>query len=185
MKFRSWLLALVCSLAVDATLAADKRIPMDTGDSFVIQWGADWEVGAPLPKAPQGTVTIHGPDSKLWRMTFAPLPLHPTLTGDTGNLRIYVRTLARGLENGGAQVDSEHKEIAGAQCRGFYFGVHDSRKKTRTQIEQIGGVYTDGWTGALSLSSRAYLFEVVWNEGGEAAAKAALAAVKTARIQRT
>ena len=183
MTLRSWWLTLAFALMASSAGAADKRVPMDTGNTFVINWGADWEVGSSLPKAPPGTVTIHGPDSKLWRLTFAPLPLHPTLTGDTGNLRIYVRTLARGLENGGAEVDSEHKEIAGGQCRGFYFGVRDLRKKTKAQIEQIGGAYTHGWTGALSLSSRAYLFEAVWNEGGEAAAKAALAAVKTARIQ--
>jgi len=34
----------------------------------------------------------------------------------------------------------------------------------------------------LSISSRAYLFEVVWNKGGEGAANAALAALKTVRI---
>ncbi len=63
------------------------------------------------------------------------LPPRPTLAGDTGNLRIYVRN------------------------------------------------YTDGYTGALSISSRAYLFEVVWNKGGETAANSALAELKTVSIQ--
>jgi hypothetical protein len=182
MNIRSLLLVLIV-LTSGTALAADKRVPMDTGDTFVINWGADWEVGVPLPKSPPGTVTIHGPDAKLWRLTFAPLPLHPTLTGDTGNLRIYVRTLARGMENAGVRVEPDHQEIAGARSRGFYFKASDTRKKTKAQIEQAGGEYTQAWTGALSLSSRAYLFGVEWIEGGEVAAKAALAAVKTARIE--
>jgi hypothetical protein len=37
--------------------------------------------------------------------------------------------------------------------------------------------------GALSINSRAYLFEVIWNKGGETAANTALAAIKTIRIQ--
>ena len=56
-------------------------------------------------------------------------------------------------------------------------------RRPRPQIKQTGGDYTDAYTGALSISSRAYLFEVVWNKGGEAAANAALAALKTVRIQ--
>ena len=46
-----------------------------------------------------------------------------------------------------------------------------------------GGEYTETYTGALSINSKAYLFEVVWNKGGEAAANTALAALKTVRIQ--
>ena len=183
MKLRSLFSTLAFALLSAACFAADKRIPMDTGETFIIRWGADWEVGATLPKSLFGTVTIHGADSNLWRLTFAPLPPHPTLTADTGNLRMYVRAMARGLDMAGAQVDEEHHAISGPQSRGFYFTVRDTRKKTKARIEEDGGDYTHAWVGALSLSSRAYLFEVAWIEGSEAAAKAALAAVKTARVQ--
>ena len=168
---------------VTAASAADKPITLDSGDTLTIKWGADWVVGAPLPESPFGTVTIHGPDPLLWRMTLAPLPPHPTLTGDTGNLRIYVRNMARGLENGGVEVDAEHRTLEGANARGFYFKAHDSRKKTKAQIKQTGGAYTDGYTGALSIGARPYLFEVVWNKGGETAANTSLASLKTVRIK--
>jgi len=84
---------------------------------------------------------------------------------------------------GGVQVDEEQKAIEGVNARGFYFKAHDLRPKTKAQIKTAGGHYTDTYTGALSINSKAYLFEVVWNKGGEAAANSALAALKTVRVQ--
>ena len=172
----------LAAFAVSAS-AADKRFKMEGGDTLVIKAGDDWVAGDQMADSPFGTFTIHGPDKTQWRLTLAPLPPHPTLTGDTGNLRIYVRNMARAMDNGGVQVDEEQKTIEGANARGFYFKAHDSRKKTRQQIKSSGGEYTDAYTGALSINSRAYLFEVVWNAGSESAANAALAAIKTIRIQ--
>jgi len=183
MSLRGILLGLLMvTVSVTAT-AADKRFKMEGGDTLSIKGGDDWVMGEQVQDSPFGTLIIHGADKTQWRITFAPLPPHPTLTGDTGNLRIYVRSLARAMDNGGVQVDDEQKEISGASARGFYFKAHDSRKKTKQQIKATGGDYTDGYTGALSINSRAYLFEVVWNPGNEAAANAALAAIKTVRIQ--
>ena len=183
MSFRGIVLGLLLAAFAVSASAADKRFKMEGGDTLSIKGGDDWVMGEQLQDSPFGTLTIHGPDKTQWRITFAPLPPHPTLTGDTGNLRLYVRSLARAMDNGGVQVSEEQKEIAGASARGFYFKAHDSRKKTKQQIKATGGEYTDGYTGALSINSRAYLFEVVWNPGNEAAANAALAAIKTVRIQ--
>ena len=163
--------------------AADKRFKMEGGDTLVINAGADWVAGDVVPDSLFGTLTLHGSDKTLWRLTIAPLPPHPTLTGDTGNLRIYVRNMSRGLEDGGVQVESGAEGAGWSDARGFYFKARDARPKTKAQIRQMGGDYTDTYTGALSISSRAYLFEVVWNKGGEAAANGALAALKTVRIQ--
>jgi hypothetical protein len=179
-------LGLVVAGLATAALAADKRITLDSGDTLTMSWGADWAIGSPLPDSPFGTVTVHGADPALWRFSLAPLPPHPTLTGDTGNLRIYVRTLARGLENGGVDVDPEQKALDGTNARGFYFKARDVRPKSKAKSKAVGGDFTDTYTGALSISGRAYLFEVVWNKGGESsasAALAALAALKTVRIQ--
>jgi len=173
---------LLAGLATMAT-AADKRFKMEGGDTLSINGGADWVAGATPPGSPFGTIIIHGVDKSLWRLALAPLPPHPTLTGDTGNLRIYVRNMSRGMENGGVQVEAEQQSLEGSSARGFYFKGHDSRPKTKAQIKSTGGAYTDTYTGALSINSRAYIFEVVWNQGGEAAAKAALASLKSVRIQ--
>jgi hypothetical protein len=173
---------LLAGLATIASADA-RRFKLEGGDTLSINGGADWVVGDLLPESPFGTLTIHGADKTLWRLTLAPLPPHPTLTGDTGNLRIYVRNMSRGMDNGGVQVDEEQKALEGTNARGFYFKAHDSRPKTKAQIKATGGAYTDTYTGALSINSRAYLFEVVWNKGGETAANAALAALKTVRIQ--
>ena len=183
MAFRGFLMVLLLAIVAPMASAADKRFKMEGGDTLVINAGADWVVGDVVPESLFGTLTLHGTDKTLWRLTIAPLPPHPTLTGDTGNLRIYVRNMSRGLENGGVQVEQEQKTLDGANARGFYFKARDTRPKTKQQIKQMGGEYTDTYTGALSISSRAYLFEVVWNKGGEAAANAALAALKTVRIQ--
>ena len=183
MAFRGFLMALLLAIVAPTAPAADKRFKMEGGDTLVINAGADWVVGEVVPESLFGTLTLHGSDKALWRLTIAPLPPHPTLTGDTGNLRIYVRNMSRGLENGGVQVEQEQKALDGATARGFYFKARDTRPKTKAQIKQTGGDFTDTYTGALSISSRAYLFEVVWNKGGETAANAALAALKTVRIQ--
>jgi hypothetical protein len=173
----------VAMLMAVAAPAADKRFPLEGGDTLVINAGADWVAGAVVPDSPFGTLTIQGPDKTVWQLTLAPLPPHPTLTGDAGNLRIYVRNMARAIENDGAQVEQEQKALDGAHARGFYFKARDTRTKTRQQIKQAGGEFTDAYTGALSIDSRAYLFQVLWNKGGETPANAALAALKTVRIQ--
>ena len=183
MSLRGILLSLALATMAVSASAADKRFKMEGGNTLSIKGGDDWVMGDQIPDSPFGTLTIHGPDKTQWRLMLAPLPPHPTLTGDTGNLRIYVRNMARALDNGGVQVEEEQRPLEGANARGFYFKAHDSRKKTKQQIKANGGDYTDGYTGALSINSRAYLFEVVWNKGGEAAANAALAALKTVRIQ--
>jgi hypothetical protein len=183
MSFRRIILGLLLAAFAVAATAADKRFKLEGGDTLSINGGADWVAGETPPDSPFGTLMIHGTDKTTWRLTLAPLPPHPTLTGDTGNLRIYVRNMSRGMDNGGVQVDEEQKTLEGVNARGFYFKAHDSRPKTKAQIKATGGDYTDTYTGALSINSRAYLFEVVWNKGGEAAANAALAALKTVRIQ--
>ena len=183
MSLRGILLSLALAVFAVSASAADKRFKMEGGNTLSIKGGDDWVMGDQIPDSPFGTLTIHGPDKTQWRLMLAPLPPHPTLTGDTGNLRIYVRNMARAMDNGGVQVEEEQRPLEGANARGFYFKAHDSRPKTKQQIKQLGGDFTDGYTGALSINSRAYLFEVVWNKGGETAANAALAALKTVRIQ--
>lgn len=180
--YRMFLGLLLASLATLAS-AADRRFTLEGGDTLTIKGGPDWIVGEVLPDSLFGTISLHGADKTLWRLTLAPLPPHPTLTGDTGNLRIYVRNMARGLENEGVQVDPEQKTLDGTAARGFYLKARDPRKKTKAQIKAAGGDYTDSYTGALSISSRAYLFEIVWNKGGETSANAALSALRTIHIQ--
>jgi hypothetical protein len=177
--FSGLLLALLATMAS----SAEQRFPLEGGDTLTINAGADWVAGGVMPDSPFGTLTIHGADKTVWRMTLAPLPPHPTLTGDAGNLRIYVRNMSRAIENGGAQVDQEQKTLEGVNARGFYFKAHDARAKTKAQIKASGGDYTEGYVGALSINSRAYLFEILWNKGGETSASSALAALKTVRIK--
>jgi hypothetical protein len=178
----SLLVAFSLWLGAGAVSAADKTVTLDTNDRFTINWGADWVVGVNPPDSQLGTITINGPDPTLWRIAVGPLPPHPTLTGDAGNLRMYVRIMARGLENGGVEVNPEHKTVEGRHVRGFYFKAHDGRKKTKAQIRKAGGDFTDTWLGAVSIGDRPYLFEVSWIKGGEASANIALAAIKTIRI---
>lgn len=174
--------AMVAALTLPA-LAADRRVPTDEGENFTFRsWGADWVVGEPIKEAPAGTITIHGPDAKLWRLTLAPLPPHPSLTGDVGNLRMYVRMMARGIEETGATVSPEQKPISGTSS-GFYFKVRYTASKTKKQVRLQGGDYAEGYTGALTISGRPYLFEVLWNASGEPAGNVALSAMKGLSIQ--
>jgi hypothetical protein len=183
MLMRGILLSVLLSAFAGAVSAAEKTVTLDTGDKFSINWGADWVVGVNPPDSPAGTITINGPDPTLWRIAVGPLPPHPSLTGDTGNLRMYVRIVSRGMENSGIEVNPEHKTVEGRYARGFYFQAHDGRKKTKSQIRKAGGDFTDTWLGALSIGTRPYLFEVSWIKGGEAGANTALSAIKTIRIQ--
>lgn len=180
-RFFTWMSSLL--LVTGAATAADKSVTLDTGDVITLDWGADWVVGTNPPESLPGTLTIQGPDATAWRIVIGPLPPHPTLTADAGNLRMYVRWMQRGLENGGADVDQEQKTIEGRSARGLYFKVHDGRKKTKAQIKKVGGDFTDGYVGAMNVGSRPYLFEVSWIKVGEAAGSKALAAVKTLRVK--
>jgi hypothetical protein len=182
MKLRNLVLAIALSGAAMMAAAVEKRFPTDEGQTLVINGGADWVAGVNPPSSPIGTVTINGPDPKLWRISVGPLPPHPTLTADPGNLRMYMRMWARGMENGGIQVEPEHKQIQGRDLSGIYVKIHDGRKKTKAQIKKSGGEFTDAYVGALSIGGNPYLFEVSWISGGESAANTALAAVKTIRI---
>jgi hypothetical protein len=182
MTLRRIFLGFMLASFATAASAADKQVTLQGGDKLTMRWGTDWVVGETPPNALFGTMTVRGAAPSLWRLTLSPLPPHPTLTGDVGNLRIYVRNMSRGLENGGVDVDQEQRTLEGSGVSGFYFKARDVRPKTKAQIKAVGGEYTDTYTGALSINSRAYLFEVVWSKGGETAANAALAALKTVRI---
>jgi hypothetical protein len=156
---------------------------MENGQTLSLAAGADWVVSDPIDEQPFNMISLHGADRNLWRLTLAPLPPHPTLTGDAGNLRIYVRNMARGIENTGATVDAEHQEMSGVQARGFYFRVKYTARKSKQQIRLQGGDYAEGYTGALSIGPQPYLFEILWNKGGESGGGAALAALRSVRIK--
>ena len=183
MSFRAFAIACLLALPAGISTAADKSITLDTGQVFTINWGTDWVVGANPPDSPPGMITINGPDAALWRIAVGPMPPHPTLTADPGNLRMYLRMMTRGMENAGIQVDSEHRPIDGRAAHGLYVKAHDGHKKTKAEIRKAGGDFTDTYIGALSIGGKPYLFEVSWVAGGEAPANTALAAIKTIRIQ--
>jgi hypothetical protein len=178
-SFRLTVFTLVC---MGSAHAADLRVPMPGGQTLTIRADAGWVLAKNAGDAPEGAVSLTGADAAKWRITIAPLPPHPTLTGDTGNLRIYVRNMARGLENGGANVEEEHRTLQGQGVSGFYVQARDTRKKTKAQIAKNGD-YTDTFVGAVTHGGKPWLFEIVWVSGGEESAQAALAAVRTMRIQ--
>lgn len=181
MPMRASMLVLLVALAAGMAHAADKRISLPTGDTLAIaSWREGWVVGTPPDEAPPGSVVFHGGDPKKWRATIAPLAAHPTLTGDVGNLRIYVRNLGRALENGGLEVDHEQKPVDAASPRGFYVKAHDPNPELHAKSKDEA--YADGYTGAITVGSKPYLFEITWNKGGEADANAALAVMKTLRV---
>jgi hypothetical protein len=186
---------LLALLAANAA-AADKRIPLSGGEAMSISWNPEWVVGEPEDNDPDGTVHFNGGNRDLWTVSIAPLPQHPSLTGDTGNLRIYVRTMVRALENGNVTVDHEQRSLDGGAAKGFYVKAHDvkaaalaeskggaSPNKPKTSNKPKPRDYSDGYVGAISIGGRPYVFEVLWNAGGEKPASAALNALRSLRIQ--
>jgi hypothetical protein len=167
--------------AITGALAADKPLQVN-GDTLVIGWKDGWTIGTP-PHQPglEGAVAFHSGDPKKWRALIAPMPPNPTLTGDVGNLRIYVRNMARGMENGGITVEPEQKSIDGGAAHGFFVKAHDPNPKLH--VKGKDDPFTDGYTGALNVGGKPFLFQVVWNPGSEPDANAALAAMKTLRLR--
>ena len=163
------------AVAADKPPPAEKRFALPAGKSLVIQWSAGWTDIAPPPGTPAGTVTFSGPDPAKMRVMLVPLPPDPNFTGDDGNLRILAGNIARELENSGGEVDQQQKSIEGPNARGLYVkGVDHSPKP---------GEFTFIYAGPLSIDKRAYIFQILWNVGGEAAASNALAALKSVSIQ--
>jgi hypothetical protein len=149
--------------------AADKRISLPTGDTITISgWRDSWVVG-------------HAEDPTKWRAMISPVASDPALTGDVGNLRIYVRNMARALENGGLDVDPEQKTIDPSAARGFYVKAHDPNPALHAKSKE--DMYADGYTGAMKVGSKPYLFEIAWNKGGEADANVVLGLMKSLRVQ--
>lgn len=161
--------------AADKPASAEKRFALPGGESLVIKWSAGWaEIAAPSG-APAGTVAFSAPDSSKMRVMIVPMPPNPNFTGDTGNLRILARNVARELEESGGEVNHDQLAIEGPDVRGFYVKGIDHKPKP--------GEFSFIYAGPLSISSRLYIFEILWNTGGEAAANNALAALRTVRIQ--
>jgi hypothetical protein len=163
------------AVAADKPGAAEKRFELPGGQALLIKWSAGWaEIAAPVG-APAGTVAFSGPDASKMRVMLVPMPPNPNFTGDAGNLRILARNIARELEASGGEVNHEQLAIEGPNVRGFYVKGIDHKPKP--------GEFTFIHAGPLSISSRAYIFQILWNTGGEAAAANALAALKSVRIQ--
>lgn len=187
LDIRTILWSLIAASLAATAAAADKRIPLPAGEAMIIGWNPAWAVAGLDDSDPAGTVRFNGGNRELWEVTIAPLPPHPSLTGDTGNLRIYVRSMARALENGGVTVDPEQRTLEGGNAKGFYVKAHDikasSRQRPNAKSKPKQPNYSNGYIGAISVGDRPYLFEVLWNSGGEKTAEAALAAMRTVRIQ--
>jgi hypothetical protein len=161
--------------AADKPASAEKRFALPAGESLVIKWNGTWTEASPPAGSPVGTVAFNGPDAAKMRVLIVPLPPNPNFTGDAGNLRILMRNMARELEESGGEVNPEHQAIEGQNVRGFYVRGVDHKPKP--------GEFSFIYAGPLSISSRAYVFQILWNTGGETAANAALAALRTVRIQ--
>jgi len=163
------------ALAADKPAPPEKRFALPGGETLVMKWTAGWaDIAAPAG-SPAGTVTFSGPDPSKMRVMLVPLPPDPNFTGDAGNLRILARNMARELENSGGEVDHEQKPLEGTNVRGFYVKGVDHNPKP--------GEFTFIYAGPLAIGSRPYVFQVLWNQGGEAAANNALTALKSVRIQ--
>jgi hypothetical protein len=176
---------LLAALAAVAS-AADKRIALPGGESLVIGWNPAWVVAELEPGDPAGAVRFNGGDRVLWEVTIVPMPPHPSLTADSGNLRIYVRSMARDLANIGVTVDDEHRSLEGGPAKGFYVKAHDVKAaiaQSSSKGKSKSPDYAHGYVGALSVGGRPYVFEVLWNAGGEKNAESALVAMRTLRIQ--
>lgn len=175
----------VCGLALcgvatlafgaDKPASATKRFALPGGQTMVIQWNSSWAEIALPPGVPDGTVAFSGPDASRMRVMLVPMPPDPNFTGDPGNLRILARGLTRELQESGGEVDEEQRMIEGQNVRGLYVKGIDPKPKP--------GEFTFIYAGPLSINSRLYIFEILWNTGGETSANAALAALRTVRIQ--
>jgi hypothetical protein len=198
MKARTMLLGLLLAVGSLAA-AADQRIPLPGGEVMTLPWDPSWAVAPNEDKDPHGTVRFNNGSRGLWEVSLAPLPPHPSLTADTGNLRIYLRSMIRLLENGGVTVEQEHRNFEGGTAKGFYVRAHDVKaaalRETKSGTSNNAGIptkstnkpkpldYSDGYVGAISIGGRPYVFEVLWNAGGEKPASAALTALRSVRIQ--
>ena len=176
---------LVCGLIVlavaplgvtaDKPAPAEKRFALPAGESLVIKWSAGWTDMAPPPSTPPGTVSFAGPDSSKMRVMLVPMPPNPKFTGEAENLRISRATWRASWRRAAARSTTSRLAIEGPNVRGFYVKGVDHKPKP--------GEFSFIYAGPLSISSRPYVFQILWNTGGETAANAALAALKSVRIQ--
>jgi hypothetical protein len=70
-------------------------------------------------------------------------PASSDVDRDTGNLRIYVRNMARAMDNGGVQVNEEHKVIEGAERARLLLQGARFAQEDQAADQGAGGEYTD------------------------------------------
>jgi hypothetical protein len=161
--------------AADKVAPAEKRFALPGGETLVIKWTAGWTDIAPPPGTPAGTVAFSGPDASKMRVVLVPMPANPNFTSDEANLRTLAANMARELEKSGGEVSHEPLALEGKGVRGLYVKGIDHHSKP--------GEFSFVYAGPLAIGARPYVFQIVWNEGGEAAANQALAALENIRIQ--
>lgn len=172
---------LICGMAslavsADKTAFAEKRFALPAGGSLVMKWASGWAGIAPPPSVPAGTVSFSGPDASRMRVLLMPVPTEAGFTSEFESLRTLTSNVARELATSG-EVDKLHRTIEGPNMRGLYVKGVDLPPKP--------GEFSFIYSGAIAIDARPFVFQILWNAGGEANAEAALVALKTVRIDRS
>ena len=68
---RNTAFACVISVLAAAALAADRKFPMENGQTLSLAAGADGVVSDPIDEQPLNMISLHGADKNLWRLTLA------------------------------------------------------------------------------------------------------------------
>jgi hypothetical protein len=166
----------VGAMAADRPAAAERKFPLEDGGQVVLQWHEGWSVTAPPPNSPPGSVAFQQADGTKMRAVLIPMIGMREGTSEHANLRVVTLRMASELaKQPNSEVSKEPVSFEGPYAHGHYVTGIDRQPKPNE--------YSFIHSGFVGVGKESFMFNVVWNEGGDASAKALLEAVKGMRVE--
>jgi hypothetical protein len=175
-RVRSLRVALISCAALSwggPASAADHRHKFQDG-TLIVSVDSTWNEVKDFPEDVIDAVGFRVGDGSLMQWLLQPGSGAPAGSGAGGNLRIMAMQLKRMLEEKTSDISDALLPIGGSGVTGYYVRAVDPDPGP------------DEWkymyTGYVAVNDVPIMFNIVWNQGGQAAADRALAAVKTLRL---
>jgi len=172
----AWIIhAALFLLLGQAASAADHRVETVAG-TLIVPVDSNWVELKELPQGLEDAVGFRIGDGSLMQWLFVPGNQAPAGSGASGNLRILTMQLRRMLEEQNAEMGDDLLTLSGGSVKGYYVRATDPNPKS--------GEWKYTYAGWIAVGEFPVMFNIVWNQGGQAAADRALAAVKNLRLAR-
>jgi hypothetical protein len=156
--------------------AAEKKFPLEGGGQVVLPWRATWALSTDTRNAPPGSILFQDADVTKMRGMLMPVNGLPAGSSEQAKLRTVTLRMADELaKQPNSEVVKEPVSFEGPNAHGHYVSGVDLAPKPNE--------YKFIYSGFVGVGERPFMFNILWNDDGEASAKAMLASLKGMRVE--